>query len=295
MNEARTSWLLRILSALTAAALVGGCGLSTAPILDPKGPIALAERDLLFDALGFMLLVAIPVFFLAFWFVWRYRAVNGKGRYDPDWSYSAPLDAVVWLVPALIIVALGVLSWINTHKLDPYKPLASSVAPLEVDVVAQDWKWLFIYPKQKIAVVNQLVFPSGTPLSLRITSDTVMNSFFIPDLGGQIYAMAGMQTRLHLLADAPGKFMGRNMQYSGDGFAKQYFEARSVSQQNFETWIAKVRQSGTVLDAGAYRTLAKPTIEHPVTFYSGVETNLFDSIIEKYSRNLAQPGQAGAK
>ena len=284
----------RILPALLIAPL-GGCGLSTAPILDPKGPIALAERDLLFDALGFMLIVAIPVFILAFWFVWRYRAANGKGRYDPDWSYSAPLDAVIWLVPALIIVALGVLSWTNTHKLDPYKPLESSVAPLEVEVIAQDWKWLFVYPKQNIAAVNQLVFPSGTPLSLRITSDTVMNSFFIPDLGGQIYAMAGMQTRLHLLADEPGKFMGRNMQYSGDGFAKQHFQAIATSQEDFEDWVAKARQSGKTLNATAYRALAKPSIEHPVTIYSSVEPDLFDSIVKKYSRNLAQPGRTGAK
>ncbi|MCP4406393.1 MAG: ubiquinol oxidase subunit II, partial [Gammaproteobacteria bacterium] len=217
MNIAVTFQQLRIVSTLALASLVAGCGLNTAPVLDPKGPIALAERNLLFDATGLMLIVIIPVFALTFGFLWRYRASNKKARYEPDWSYNALLDAVIWLVPALIIITLGVLSWINTHKLDPYKQLSSSVDPLEVEVIAQDWKWLFIYPEQKIAVVNELVFPSGTPLNLKITSDTVMNSFFIPALGGQIYAMAGMQTQLHLLADEPGRFVGKNMQYSGDG------------------------------------------------------------------------------
>ncbi len=162
--------------------LSSGCGLSDAPLLDPKGPIALAERDLMFTAVALMLIVIIPVFVLSFWFAWRYRASNSNARYDPDWSYSARIDAVIWLVPALIVVALGVLVWTNTHKLDPFKRLASAVPQLEVEVVAQDWKWLFIYPAQKIAVVNQLVFPSQTPLSLKITSDTLMNSFFSPNL-----------------------------------------------------------------------------------------------------------------
>jgi len=186
----------RIALALAAALSVSGCDLSNAPVLDPKGPIALAERDLLFTAVVLMLIVVIPVFVMTFLFAWRYRASNTKACYTPDWTYSVPVDAVVWLVPAAIVIALGTLLWRNTHKLDPYRPIDPSVQPLQVEVIAQDWKWLFIYPAQGIAVVNQLVFPSGTPLSLRITSDTVMNSFYIPALGGQIYAMAGMQTRL---------------------------------------------------------------------------------------------------
>ena len=175
----------RMALALGAALLVSGCDLSNAPVLDPKGPIALAERDLLFTAVVLMLIVVIPVFVMTFLFAWRYRASNTKARYTPDWTYSVPVDAVVWLVPAAIVIALGTLLWRNTHKLDPYRPIDPSVQPLQVEVIAQDWKWLFIYPAQGIAVVNQLVFPSGTPLSLRITSDTVMNSFYIPALGGQ--------------------------------------------------------------------------------------------------------------
>ena len=204
MKQALAHRSRRTAIALGVALLASGCDLRHAPILDPKGPIALAERDLLFTAVVLMLIVIIPVFVMTFLFAWRYRSSNGKARYTPDWSYSARIDAVIWLVPALIVIALGVLVWSNTHKLDPYRPIDSAVPPLEVEVVAQDWKWLFIYPEQEIAVVNQLVFPSQRPLSLKITSDTVMNSFFIPALGGQIYAMAGMQTRLQLLADAPG-------------------------------------------------------------------------------------------
>ena len=281
--------------ALGAALLSSGCGLRHAPILDPKGPIALAERDLLFTAVVLMLVVIIPVFVMAFLFAWRYRSSNGKARYTPDWSYSARVDAVIWLVPALIVVSLGVLLWSNTHKLDPYKRIDSTVPPLEIEVVAQDWKWLFIYPGQEIAVVNQLVFPSQTPLSLKITSDTVMNSFFIPALGGQIYAMAGMQTRLHLLADAPGRFTGRNTQYSGAGFADQHFQAIAASPEDFDAWVAKVKQSPDKLDAAAYRALAAPRRAHPVTYYSAVEPNLFDTIIAKYTHGQAHAGRPVAE
>ncbi len=286
---------LRTALTLGIVHLCAGCGLVTSPIIDAKGPIAIAERDLMYDAVAVMLIVIIPVFVLAFWFAWHYRASNKKARYDPTWSYSGRLDFVIWSVPVLIVIGLVVLSWNNTHRLDPYRPLASSVAPLQVEAVAQDWKWLFIYPEQKIAVVNELVFPSGTPLSLKITSDTVMNSFFIPTLGSQIFAMAGMETRLHLLADDPGRFVGRNMQYSGSGFADQHFEAIAMSQSDFDAWVAKVGQSPEKLDADTYRALAKPSSGHPVTYYSAVEPELFDKILAKYSRTHAPPDQALAE
>src|SRR5258707_7664185 len=208
--------LHRWMTAVAVTLLVGAC--DRAVVLNPKGPIADAERGLLIDAFSVMLIVVVPVIVMAILFAWRYRASNRDARYEPTWAYSARIDAVVWLVPALIVIAVGVLLWRSTHKLDPYREIASSTPPLDVQVVAQDWKWLFIYPEQGIAVVNQLAFPSGRPVSLRITSDTVMNSFYIPALGGQIYAMAGMQTRLPLLADAPGRVPGRNLQYRGSGF-----------------------------------------------------------------------------
>jgi cytochrome o ubiquinol oxidase subunit II len=285
----------RIAPALGATLMAGGCDLSHAPILDPKGPIALAERDLLFTAFFVMLIVVIPVFVMAFLFAWRYRASNRNASYAPDWSYSVGIDAVIWLVPALIVITLGVLLWTYTHRLDPYKRIDSAVPPLEVEVVAQDWKWLFIYPAQGIAAVNQLVFPSRTPLSLRITSDTVMNSFFIPALGGQIYAMAGMQTRLQLLADAPGKFTGRNTQYSGAGFADQHFQAIAAAPEEFDAWVTKVKQSPDKLDAAAYRALAARSRGHPVTYYSAVEPKLFDQIIARYTRGRAHAGHPTAR
>jgi len=282
-------------AALGVALLVSGCDLSNAPVLDPKGPIALAQRDLLFTAFFLMLIVVIPVFVMTFLFAWRYRSSNTKARYTPDWTYSITVDAVVWLVPAAIVIALGTLLWRNTHALDPYRPIDPSVQPLQVEVVAQDWKWLFIYPEQGIAVVNQLAFPSAKPLSLRITSDTVMNSFYIPALGGQIYAMAGMQTRLHLLADAPGRFLGRNVQYSGAGFPDQHFEAIAMSPDDFNAWVAKVKQSPDKLDAANYRALAVRSKGHPVTYYSAVAPGLFDSIIAKYSGGHAHIHQQAAQ
>jgi cytochrome o ubiquinol oxidase subunit 2 len=268
---------------LGLALTLAGCGLAQAPMLDPKGPITLIERDLLFTAFGLMLIVVIPVFLMAFLFVWFYRPTSKHDVYDPDWGYSVWMDGLVWLVPALIVIAIGTLVWDYTHRLDPYRKLDSAERPLEVQVVAQDWKWLFLYPEQNVAVVNELVFPSARPLSLRITSDTVMNSFLIPALGGQIYAMAGMETRLHLLADEPGRFAGRNMQYSGDGFANQYFEAVATSDEDFEAWVAKARQSSDGLDAAAYEQLAEPSELHPVTYYAGFEPDLFARIIAKYA------------
>jgi cytochrome o ubiquinol oxidase subunit II len=262
-----------------AAAMLTGCDLRRAAVLDPKGPIALAERDLLF--------VVVPVIVLTLWFAWRYRASNTSAAYTPTWSNSAKIDAVVWLIPALIVVAVGMLLWRSTHRLDPYRPIEGAGPALEVQVVAQDWKWLFIYPEQGIAVVNQLAFPAGRAVSLRITSDTVMNSFYVPQLAGQIYAMAGMQTRLQLLADQPGKFVGRNSQYSGGGFSDQHFEVVSFSQADFEAWLTRAKQAPLRLDARTYATLAAKSRRNPTTYYASVEPGLYESIIAKYVGHAA--------
>jgi cytochrome o ubiquinol oxidase subunit 2 len=266
------------------ALLCGGCGALTSPDLDPSGTIALAERQLLFDAASIMMIVIVPVFIMAALFTWRYRAANRGARYTPNLAYYWPAEILVWGAPAAIIVWLGFHLWAYTHKLDPYRAIDPGVTALQVEAVAQDWKWLFIYPEQNIAVVNELVFPSYAPVSIRITSDTVMNSFVIPALGGQIYAMAGMQTRLHLLADKPGRFLGRNVQYSGRGFADQQFEAYATSKEDFDAWVAMVEASPDTLNAKTYEELAKPSAKVPVTYYSGVETNLFDTIIAKWRR-----------
>ena len=268
--------------AIAALVALSGCGWTQAAVLDPKGLVGLEERDLLIKAAGLMLIVIVPVFVLTFWFAWHFRASNTAARYAPHWSYSPAIDAVVWLVPTLIVVVIGFLVWTNTHKLDPYKPIEAKNAPLEIDVVSQDWKWLFIYPEQTIAVVNELVFPSDRPLSLKLTSDTVMNSFYIPGLGGQIYTMAGMQTQLNLLADRPAKLVGRNTQYSGTGFPEQHFPVYATTEANFATWVARVKRSSKTLDAATYAALAKPSGNVPVTYYSTYETDLFDKIIQKY-------------
>jgi cytochrome o ubiquinol oxidase subunit II len=273
--------------ALGVALLCGGCGVIDGPVLDPKGPIALAERDLLFKAVAIMMIVIIPVFVMAALFMWRYRGTNKTARYTPNLAYYWPAEILVWGVPAAIIVWLGLHLWHNTDKLDPYNAIDPSVKPLEVQAIAQDWKWLFVYPERGIAVVNELAIPVNTPVSIKITSDTVMNSLVIPALGGQIYAMAGMQTRLNLLADQPGTFWGRNVQYSGMGFANQQFDVRATSKEDFDAWVEKAKQSGQVLDAETYDELAKPSQKVPVTYYAGVEPELFDKIIAKYAHNDA--------
>jgi len=276
------------------ALLTSGCSLMEAPIINPKGPIAEAQRDILFRGLAIMLIVVIPVFVLTFWFAWRYRASNTKSDYEADWM-SAKVDAIIWVVPALIVISLGIHVWVYTQKLDPYKPLQSSIKPLDVQVVAQDWKWLFIYPTQGVATVNELAFPSGVPFSLKITSDTVMNSFFIPALGGQIYAMAGMQTQLNLLAIQPGRFVGRNTQYSGRGFSDQHFAAVAMTPLDFEVWVKQVRQSSEKLNTATYAELAQPSVAHPVIHYSEVEPGLFDGIIRKYGKSVKSYGARAAE
>ena len=266
--------------------LVGGCSLANAPILDPKGPIALAERDILFRAFAIMMVVVIPVFVMAFWFAWRFRASNRQAPYDPNWM-SSRIDAITWIVPSLIVVSVGAHVLIYTFQLDPYRPIDPAAEPLEVQVVAQDWKWLFVYPQQGVAAVNEMAIPAGVPIQLSITSDTVMNSFFIPALGGQIYAMAGMRTELNVQADAPGRFVGRNTQYSGDGFADQQFTAVAMSESDFDAWVASAAASPDRLDAATYSEIAKPSIAAPVAYYSAVEPDLFAGIIRKYDRSGA--------
>jgi len=286
-----------IASAIAAALLCAGCGLMTSPVMEPSGPITLTERDLLFKGVAIMMIVIVPVWVMAALFLWRYRGTNRGARYTPNLAYYWPVEILVWGVPAAIIVWLGIHLWHNTYKLDPYSAIDPSVKPLKVEAIAEDWKWLFIYPEQNIAAVNELVLPVNTPVSIEITSDTVMNSLLIPALAGQIYAMAGMRSELHLLADKPGHFWGRNAQFSGTGFANQQFRVIAGSKEDFDAWVDKAKQSSDTLDAATYEKLAKPSQKVPVTYYSSVEPNLFDKIIDKYARNDAElrPGTAQAK
>ncbi len=270
--------------AVFPAALLAGC--SDMILLQPRGPVGDTERNVIIMAFVLMLIVVIPVIIMALWFPRKYRAGNIKADYAPKWNFSAKIELVIWLVPAVIVICLGILAWKTTYSLDPYKPIPSSARPLTIEAVSLDWKWLFIYPDQHIAVVNQLVFPVNVPLDFRITSDTVMTSFFIPQLGSQIYAMAGMQTRLHLLADRPGSYDGQNQQLSGDGYAYMTFKAIATSTAQFHQWVQKVRSSPEKLDLARYGELTRPTASAPVAYFSSVQPDLFNHILSKYIKSM---------
>jgi cytochrome o ubiquinol oxidase subunit 2 len=269
--------IVRVFAALAAAGL-SGCRMA---LMDPKGQIAADEKSLIITATLLMLIVVIPVIVMTLWFAWHYRASNASATYLPNWSYSHRIEAVVWAVPVAIIAVLATLTWKTTHQLDPYKPLDSSVQPITIDVVALDWKWLFIYPDQHIATVNEIAFPADTPVNFRITSDTVMNVFFIPQLGSQIYAMAGMQTQVHLIADAPGVYDGLSANFSGAGFPDMRFKAHATSRAGFDAWVARVKASGHELGLDNYGELAKPSSNDPVKYFSTVEPVLFAAVLDK--------------
>jgi cytochrome o ubiquinol oxidase subunit II len=272
------------LSSLCAVTFLGGC--STILLFDPKGPIGEAERFVIIAAGALMAIVVIPVFIMAFWFARKYRASNTESNYMPKWSYSGKIEFFMWAGPIAIVTVLAILAWTSTHALDPYKPIRSADKPINIEAVSLDWKWLFIYPDQNIATVNQITFPVNVPISFKLTSDTVMTSFFIPQLGSQMYAMAGMQTRLHLLADKPGAYAGHNQQISGRGYADMHFKANVVSREEFESWVQKIRESPEKLDPDRYEKLAKPSAGyHPVTYFSSVKPDLFDYIIRKFDPN----------
>src|SRR6266567_7312024 len=219
---------------LIGTAILGGC---TEGVLDPKGPIAAADRQILLNSLGIMLAIVVPVIVatlgVAFWF----RASNERARYRPNFAYSGRLEMLVWSIPAMTVFLVGGVAWVGAHDVSPRKPIASTVKPLRVQVAALDWKWLFIYPDQGVASVNQLTIPVGTPVSFELTSSGVMNSFFVPQLGSQIYTMAGMVTHLHLQADQSGSYRGMSAQFSGEGFADMYFNVEAVAPEKFSEWV----------------------------------------------------------
>lgn len=269
-----------MLSGLIASVGLSGCKLE---VLESKGVIGAAESSLIATATYTMLLVVVPVILLTLFIAWRYRASNKNATYAPKWAHSTAIEVVVWIIPAIIILYLGILTWKSTHELDPYKPLESSVKPINVEVVALDWKWLFIYPDLGVASVNQLAFPVGTPVNFRITSDSVMNSFFIPELGGQIYAMAGMQTKLHLLTDHAGDYAGISANYSGKGFSDMKFRALAMSNADFDAWLKQVRNAPEALSMDVYTGVARPSEKVAVRYFSTVDPKLFSNIVAKYN------------
>jgi cytochrome o ubiquinol oxidase subunit II len=275
--------LRRNLAYCLGACHLSGCEWIWPATLHTGGAIAEQQRHLLGIATGLMLIVAVPVFVMCAIFAWHFRASNTKATYDPHWNYSKPIDVVMWLVPTVLICILGGLAWIFSHRLDPYRPLQSGASPIEVQVIAQDWKWLFLYPEQGIAVVNELVFPSGHPLALKLTSDTVLNAFDIPGLGGQIYVMAGMQTELHLSAQAPREFLGRNVQFSGEGFSQQQFAVKAIDGRDFDAWVRRAKSSPLALNQTAYSALQRPSTAEPVRYYSAYQADLFDQVLRRYA------------
>ena len=285
--------LLIISLMIVMIAQLQACQMNDLKDLEPSGPIARSIDDLFWITVALMATVLAPVFVMTACFTWKYRASNHNAEYSPDWDSSIELEWLVWLIPALIVAILSILTWIYSHRLDPYKAQTSALPPLEIQVVAMDWKWLFIYPEQNIATVNEMAIPIHRAIALKITSNTVMNSFFIPRLGGQIYAMAGMETQMHLIADLPGRYFGENIQFSGRGFSYQNFNALVGSQQYFENWIKKVKTAEHQLDDHQFGALAKPSIHHPVTYYASVQPGLFKQVINRFQGSQNYQGKEG--
>jgi cytochrome o ubiquinol oxidase subunit 2 len=247
-------------------------------VLDAHGPVGEAERIILYDATAIMLAVIVPVIVLTVAFAWWFRAGNTRARYRPDWEYSGRIEMIIWSIPALIILFLGGIAWISSHELDPPRPIASAISPLDVEVVSLDWKWLFIYPTEGVASVNRLVVPVGTPIRFRLTSSSVMNSFFVPQLGSQIYTMAGMTTRLNLQADHAGVYKGLSAQFSGDGFSDMRFDLVAMPADQFKGWLNTTKTQGGALDAAAFAALARPSKADGPATYARVVPGLFDGV-----------------
>ena len=269
---------------LLAACSVGSC--LADGVLNPQGPVGTAERLILLNATAIMLVVVVPVIVLTLVFAWWYRASNKRAAYSPGWSYSGRIEFVVWSIPAMVVILLAGVAWTGSHELDPARKLASEARPIRVEVVSLDWKWLFIYPDQHIATVNQLIVPVGTPIEFVLTSATVMNAFFVPQLGSQIYTMPGMTTRLNLLAERPGNYSGLSSNFSGDGFSDMRFVVSAVLVDEFQGWLSRTQRGGTALDAHTYAELARAGVNTPTQTYYSVDANLFEKIVQSTAQPL---------
>lgn len=267
--------VIRAATLAAMAPLLTACGEG---VLSPHGPIGKAETVILFDATGIMLAVIVPVIVLTLVFAWWFRAGNTRARYLPNWEYSGRIEMIVWSIPALVILFLGGIAWIGSHDLDPPRAIESAANPVDIEVVSLDWKWLFIYPDQGIASVNRLVVPVDTPIHFRLTSSSVMNSFFVPELGSQIYTMPGMITQLNLLADQTGTYKGFSAQFSGDGFSDMRFEVAALAADGFAGWMKNVKAQGQTLDSAAYEVLARPSKDMAPATYAAVSKDLFENV-----------------
>ncbi|MDH4450477.1 MAG: ubiquinol oxidase subunit II [Rhodoferax sp.] len=282
---------LRALSGLAAVAMAAGLsGCSKAVVLNPAGDIAAQQGQLVVTATLLMLIIIVPVIALTVLFAWKYRQGNTDAEYEPEWHHSTSLELVIWTVPLLIIIALGALTWIGTHKLDPYRPLdrldaerplPADAKPLVVQVVAMDWKWLFFYPEQGIATVNELAAPVDRPILFKLTATSTMNAFYVPDLAGMIYAMPGMQTELNAVINRPGVFKGMSSHYSGAGFSGMTFKFHGLSKDDFAAWVHTAKTQGNALDRAAYRKLVKPSERDPVQRFASVEAGLYEKVLNR--------------
>lgn len=279
----------RVLAPVALAALLGGCGLEMT-VLDPAGDVALQQRNLILFSTALMLLIVVPVIVAALVFAWRYRATNERATYAPDWDHSAQLELLIWSAPLLIVICLGAATWTGAHLLDPYRPLGriqkgvavpKGMKPLDVQVVALDWKWLFIYPEQGIATVNELVAPVNRPIRFRLTSSSVMNTFYAPTLAGMIYAMPSMETKLHAVVNRPGNSWGMSANYSGAGFSHMRFRFFARSNQGFDAWVARVKAGGGVLDRATYLKLEKPSEKVPAVRFAAADPKVFDLVVNQ--------------
>ena len=280
-------WAVIIFGVLTAAAWY--LHRHYVAVLQPRGTLGHQERNLILIGLLLAVIVVVPVYALTVGIAWKYRAGNTKAHYSPDWDHGRLLELTWWAIPGVIILALSIITWQSAHALDPFKPLDSPDASINIQVVSLDWKWLFIYPKQDIATVNFAEIPSNVPINFDITSDTVMNSFWIPALGGQIYSMPGMSTQMHAMANQNGSFSGSSANISGQGFAGMDFTVKAVNYNQFNNWIATTQKAPQNLSLSAYNILAKPSQNNPITYYSHVQPNLYNNIVMKYQA----PSQAG--
>jgi cytochrome o ubiquinol oxidase subunit II len=283
-----------VISLVLGAALLPLAGCSG--ILAPAGPVGRQELQLLLDALAIMLAIGVPVMVATLAFAWWFRASNKRARYLPTWAYSGRIELIIWSIPALVVFFLGGLAWTSSHDLDPAVPLPSKSKALEVDVVSLDWKWLFIYPEQGVASINQLVAPAGVPLNLHLTSATVLTVFFVPRLGSEIYTMNGMLSRLYLQADEPGTYPGLAAHFSGDGFSDMAFEVRAVTPAEFTQWATDTHATGPSLDESAYRQLLRQSQNVKPYTYRNVQAGLFEAILMQKlpPGDGPQTGRAGA-
>lgn len=284
-NNKNTFFLVGFFVLLSVIAFVASVilnNLGNFAVLNPKGTIAQEQKELLVFASLLSLIVIIPVFTLTFWIVWKYRAGNKKSKYRPDFNNSHLLEGLWWGVPLALITILSVVAWKSSHALDPFRPIESDKKPVKIQVVSMNWKWLFIYPEENIATVNYVEFPVDTPIDFEITADSAMNSFWMPDLAGQIYAMPGMSTQLHIEASQVGKYRGSSANISGKGFADMNFNANVVNDSEYETWLKKTKRLPRKLGVIEYKQLAEPSRNHYVELYGSVREDLYNDVIRKY-------------